>query len=146
MLVYRANLPTDGWISAEPDDFDSYGYIYNENVLGIPSGLQAGDHLVAIEGISLDQKFLSTALFGLPPVWQAGKTVQYTVLRADQSVELQVPLVRWKTTLFQRAIGSPRAIIYSLSYFLLLGTGLVAFFKRPDIPAARAILLWALPG
>jgi len=110
-------------------------------VLGVPSGLQAGDHLVAIEGISLDQKFLSGVLFRLQPSWQAGKTVQYTVQRAGQDVDLQVPLVRWDITLFQRVIGSPRDLIYSLSYLLLLGTGLVAFLKRPDIPAARAILL-----
>ena len=100
LLVYRANLPTDGWISVEPDEFNGFGYIYTEDVLGIPSGLQAGDHLVAIEGISLDQKFLSGVLFRLQPSWQAGKTVQYTVQRAGQDVDLQVPLVRWDITLF----------------------------------------------
>lgn len=26
--VYRANLPTDGWISVKPDEFDGFGYNY----------------------------------------------------------------------------------------------------------------------
>ena len=56
LLVYRFTLPADGWISTEPEGFDSYGYIYEQDVIGAPSDLQVGDHLIAVEGVSLDTR------------------------------------------------------------------------------------------
>ncbi len=45
--IYRFALPTDGWFSAQPDEFDiSNGFIYKQNIIGASSGLQPGDHLV----------------------------------------------------------------------------------------------------
>ena len=53
--IYRFTLPTDGWLSAEPESFDSYGFIYQRDIMGSPSALQPGDHLVAVGGVSLVQ-------------------------------------------------------------------------------------------
>ena len=41
--IYRFTLPTDGWLSAEPEGFDSYGFIYQRDIMGLPSALQPGD-------------------------------------------------------------------------------------------------------
>jgi hypothetical protein len=57
LFVNRFILPTDGWISEEPEGFDSFGYIYKQNVMGVASGLQTDDHLIAVEEISLNVKF-----------------------------------------------------------------------------------------
>ena len=142
LLVYRLTLPTDGWISTEPDGFDSYGYIYEQDVMGVPSGLQAGDHLIAIEGISLDTLNLDGTLFELQPVWQAGNSVQYTVIRQEDEVELQVPLVHWQWSKFVRSEAFSLSNIFGYTGdIIFLVMGFIVFIKRPENPAARALLV-----
>ena len=31
--IYRFTLPTDGWLSVEPEGFDSYGFIYQRDIM-----------------------------------------------------------------------------------------------------------------
>lgn len=140
LTVYRTTLPTDGWISHEPDGFDSFGFIYSQDVLGLPSDLQVGDHLIAVEGISLDTDGLNTALFALRPLWQAGSRVHYTVIRAGEALEIEVPLAHWQaSSLWNNPISTHLVILLSLGVFLAVGY--ITFLKRPENPAARA-LLW----
>ena len=140
LLVYRLFLPTDGWISQEPEGFASYGYLYTQDVLGLPSDLQVGDHLIAVEGISLDSTGLNTALFALRPLWQAGNRVHYTIRRAGEVLVIEVPLAHWQASSL-RASGFLIEIGLVLSLALFLGVGFITFLKRPEIPAARALLV-----
>lgn len=89
--VYRLTLPSEGWSSTT--DFNTDEPILEENLLGLPSELRAGDRLIAVEGvpfIGLPEKTLT----GQPPglVYQAGDTVRYTVLRDGQQLDVSVPL------------------------------------------------------
>ena len=65
------------------EDFDGNSFVYEENVMGVPSGLQPGDNLIAIEGTMIDRSSVSS-LWSLKPVWTAGNSVRYTVLRDGQ--------------------------------------------------------------
>ncbi len=139
LLVYRLTLPTDGWFSAEPEGFDSYGLIYNQDVTGIPSSLQVGDHLIAVEGISLDTSLYSS-LFGLRPLWQAGNTVHYTVIRNGEPLEIYVSLVHWRLSSFLSSLFIPLNKVIPLSGIVIFCLmGLIALLRRPENPAARAL-------
>jgi len=141
-LVYRFSLPTDGWLAGEPEDFDSYGFIYRENLMGASSDLQPGDHLVAVDGISL-LGGVNTTHWYLRDEWQLGSTVRYTVLRGEKELQLDVPLTKWGFSSILRAGGLSSADIVSyLGIVVFLAMGFVAFWQRPNVPAARA--LWVL--
>ena len=73
--VYRFTLPTDGWLSIEPEAFDTVGYIYQANVMGAPSDLLPGDHLIAVEGIPLAGDW-AVDLWAIRDRWQAGNIVR----------------------------------------------------------------------
>ncbi len=139
--IYRLTLPTDGWLAAEPEDFTGYGYIYQQNLMGAFSGLQPGDHLVAVAGISLAESS-PAALWALRSEWQAGSTVRFTVLRSGQEVHLAVPLLQWDLVRYVRASGVAGDALGFLGMLVFLVVGFLAFWRRPDIPAARA--LWVL--
>jgi hypothetical protein len=140
--VYRFTLPTDGWLALEPEEFESLGFIYRENVIGAVSGLQPGDHLIAVEGIALPGGF-TTAHWSLRDEWQVGSTVRYTVLRGEKELQLDVPLTKWELSSFFRVGGLSSAnVVAYLGIVVFLVMGFVAFWRRPDVPAARA--LWVL--
>jgi ABC-type multidrug transport system fused ATPase/permease subunit len=140
LLVYRFFLPTDGWISQEPSGEGTWGYIYTQDLMGLPSGLQVGDHLIAVEGVSLDAPQIE--VLGLRPVWQAGNRVQYTIERAGKVYELEVPLAhRQVSSLLERGENATITLLSFLSLTIFLGVGFVTFYNRPDIPAARALLV-----
>jgi hypothetical protein len=143
LVFYRFTLPYDGWITKEPEEVNPVGYIYVQDVLGLPSGLQVGDHLIAVEGISLEKLTPDFSLFKLSPQWRAGNTVRYTVLRQGQEVDLLVPLAH---PLRERKLIAGDSITNTTLLGLLgivsfLTMGLIAFFKRPENPAARAMLV-----
>jgi glycopeptide antibiotics resistance protein len=110
--------------------------------MGAPSELQPGDHLVAVEGIALPGG-LTTAHWSLREDWQVGSTVRYTVLRGVNELQLNVPLTRWELWSFLRDGGiiGTNMVTY-LGIVVFLGMGFLAFWRRPDVPAARA--LWVL--
>jgi hypothetical protein len=142
LLVYRFTLPTDGWISTEPEGFDSYGFIYEQDVMGAPSGLYEGDHLIAVEGVSLDNPNIDGSLFALRPVWQAGNSVRYTVIRQEDELQIQVPLVYWQWSKYLRSEAFSLNNIFGYTGILIfLGMGFIVFIKRPENPAARALLV-----
>jgi len=141
LTIYRLTLPTDGWLSYEPDDFNSFGYIYAENVMGTASGLQPGDHLIAVEGTSLDKAAIN-GLWSLKPIFVVGNTVRYTIMRQGERLEVNVPLVQWQlSSLFHSSLISVTEIANWLGLCLFLGLGFLTFLKRPQNPAARALLV-----
>lgn len=138
-LVYLFSLPTDGWLTKTPDQYGVGGYIYEQNLVGAPSGLQAGDHVTAIEGVSLPQE----TLFELAPAWQVDNTVRYTVERNGTQLEVQVPLVNWQlvpamTYDIQQLGGG--SVIGMIAFFAIAA---LAFYKRPADHAARTLFLFA---
>ena len=136
--VYRFTLPTDGWLSVESGEFDEAGYIYQTNVMGAPSGLRPSDHLIAVDSVSLANNW-PVALWAIRDRWQVGNTVRYTVVRERQEIQLDVPLTRWNLGEYWRATASISNISSYLGVFLFLVIGLLAFWRRPDSPAARAL-------
>ena len=141
-IAYRFTLPTDGWLSGEPTEFDATGYIYKSNIMGVPSGLQPGDHLVAVEGIALAETGFPD-LLSLKDSWLAGNTVRYTVLRGEGAVELDVPLTHWDVGQYLRETQTAADLVTYLGVFAFLGISLLAFWRRPENPAARALLVLA---
>ena len=144
VLAYRLTLPTDGWLATEPDDFSGYGFVYYQDVLGLPSGLQVDDQLIAVDGISLENSGSLTdyPMLALQPVWQAGNAVGYTVIRQGEELELQVPLANWRwSDLIENKLLPVSNLIAFFGMAIFMATGFVAFLKRPDIPAARAMLM-----
>jgi hypothetical protein len=142
LLIYRFMLPTDGWRSAEPDEVNSVGFIYEANIMGLPSGLQPGDHLIGVEGRSLADASIA-ALWPLRDTWQAGSTVRYTILRDEQELELAVPLTHWNLMDYWRGAGRTAVDLAGsagLSVFLVVG--FLAFWRNPANLSARA--LWVL--
>ncbi len=141
ITALRFTWPTDGWLSAEQAEIVSIGYVYESNIMGVPSGLRPGDLLVAVEGISLAEESI-TSLFGVRDGWQAGNTVRYTVVRGEQTVDLDVPLTHWDIGEYLRSTFSITDLVTYLGIFAFMGISLLAFWRRPDSPAARA--LWVL--
>ncbi|MEZ4517237.1 MAG: hypothetical protein R3C44_10490 [Chloroflexota bacterium] len=140
--VYRFSLPTDGWLSTEPEGIDTFGYIYDANIMGAPSDLQAGDHLVAVEGISLSGAS-PTTLWAVTDKWQEGSTMRYTIERDDQTLHVDVPLVKWDLISYWRGIGRSIANVFNyVGTVLFAAVALLAFWRSPDNPAARA--LWVI--
>ena len=142
LVMNRFILPTDGWISEEPEGFDSYGYIYKLNVMTLPSGLQAGDHLIAVGGVSLDVNGYNFSLFKLRPLWRAGNSIQYTILRQGEELTLDVPLTRWQLSkIIQSGAITLNTIFGILGIFTFLLMGFIAFLRNPENPSARALLV-----
>ncbi|MEZ4517230.1 MAG: hypothetical protein R3C44_10455 [Chloroflexota bacterium] len=141
MLVYRFTLPTDGWFSEQPDDLDATGYVYKTNIMGAPSDLQPGDYLVGVNGFPLTDSM--SMLWPVREDWQVGNTVRYAARRGDETLEFDVPLVRWNLSSYWRGQGrSVTDIIGFAGLIAFLGVALLAFWRSPANPAARA--LWVM--
>ena len=139
--MYRFTLVTDGWLSSEPEDNTSIGFIYDENVMGANAELQPGDNLVAVEGRDVELNKPS-ALWQLKPLWAVGNTVTYTVVRQGQTLDIRVSLVHWKlSSLLHSRLFSLENISVWTSLLLFAAIGFFVFLKRPDNPAARALLV-----
>ena len=137
-LVYRYFLPTDGWLSVT-DDLNSAELLYYANLVGAPSGLLVQDSVTGIEGTPLGQYPAGET----PPFWYAGNTLRYDVQRGDQSLTVAVPIVHWTFRAFVKNLTvDPAPLINLLGIVVFLGVGALAFFRRPDDPAARALLIF----
>lgn len=137
VLLYFS-LPTDGWFVKQPDSFGAVSYVYRQNLMNVPSALSPGDHVVAIEGVTM-----SDDLTNVSPEWRAGNTVRYTAERDGASVNVAVPLTHWQpgpaAVYFVRQMGI--ANLLGLIVFFLVAS--LAFFKRPSDHAAQSLLLLA---
>ncbi len=144
LLVYRFTLPTDGWLAVEPDGFDSHGFIYRQNVLGLPSGLRPGDWVTEINGAPI-LNGLYIAPKGLETAWGAGGSLEYTLLRDGQTISLPVPLGRWsvRQVLGATVFASPAAFFTWVGLMAFLLVSFYAFWRRPGLPAAAALMFLA---
>jgi hypothetical protein len=150
--VYVWNLPTDGWSIRRGGDDQTLMYAKLEaNVVGLPSDLQPGDNVIAVEGTPLVQMVIRAYKFWQypPPIGQDGEMLRYTVLRGERQLDIDVPTQRIGAIAHIRnsltlAVGvtNPTAalleVIASLAFSLV---SLFVFALRPNEPASRALLI-----
>jgi signal transduction histidine kinase len=102
-------------------------------------GLHAGDLVVAVDGRSMEAWAQMLFQFGAQrPSWQVGQTVTYTVQRNGQLVELPVTFAHYPL----RMVLAREWWTWLFGLLNLLVAGF-AFFKRPNEPAARVLLVGA---
>jgi uncharacterized membrane protein YwzB len=139
-IAYRYTLPTDGWsvYTTEVDDAD---WIYWENLVGAPSGLQQNDVLLAVDEQSV-QGSASTAYIPAPTGWVADGSVLVTVMRGEEEISFLVPVVHWTpAALWRYNFRDIAGLVSLLGGLTLFAVGLFTFIKRPGVPAARALLV-----
>ena len=127
--------PFDGWL------FDRNGDLPTATapLTGDPSPLQAGDQLLAVEGMLIPADIVLRPL--VPPAnWQIGSTVRYTVQRNGQPIELDVALGERSFSTYLRAYQINGQVWLTNLLWYLIGFGV--FFLRPRDTAARLLLLF----
>jgi len=135
-LAYRFSLPTDGWMVNEATQV---GFNYTENLMGAPSGLQPGDNVIAVEGNPADRTNISPAL---QEAWKTGATLEYTVIRDEEEIQVPVTLTHWQIGKWLRiTLGDPYILLGILPGYFLLILAFIVFLLRPGDPAAGAFLL-----
>ena len=124
--VYRFGLPTDGWVYVQDNGL-------TENILGLSSAIQPGDMPTSLDGLTFDG-----AIGTRPENWQAGHTVEYTVLQDGQSITIPVPIGKWDlAALGKNVLNNLRDNLTGLYYFAI---GIFVFLRRPQNSAARVLL------
>ncbi len=137
-LAYRFTLPTDGWMVNEATEV---GFNYTENLMGAPSGLIPGDNVIAVEGIRADDWPYFPA--SLQQAWQDGATLDYTVIRDRQEMQVPVTLTHWQFGKWLRAkLRAPYELANLLAGYFLLALAVFVFLRRPGNPTAQAFLLF----
>jgi len=143
LLAYRLTIPTDGWLSVEPDGFNSNGFIYRQNLLGLPSPLQPDDQVVKVNGIPIiNGLYISTESKNS---LQAGDSVEYSIIRGDQSLNFQVPLGNWSVALVlsKTMLANPTTMFTWVGMFVFVTISFYTYLRRPKIPAAFALMFLA---
>jgi signal transduction histidine kinase len=140
-LAYRFTLPTDGWAVLTTEDFDAPDWMYLENLVGTPSGLQRDDIIATVNGQSIQGLADSTQILP-PPGWGVDQTVEMGVVRQNQPLLLAVPIVHWTPLALWRYLTVRLELLVGLLGGLsLFALALLTFYQRSDIPAARALLV-----
>jgi signal transduction histidine kinase len=141
--VYRFTLPTDGF-STQPADATN-APIFQKNLLGLPSPLEAGDEFVAVNDSSYDirvQPYFFTHQEAVR--LEAGDTAQYTVLRDGKEITLEVPLHAWTFQGIREAFlerANQRFPTYYASWFAL-ALSVFVFWQRPRNITAQLMVLF----
>jgi hypothetical protein len=137
LLGYRFTLPTDGW-KVERLGADN-AFLYVENVMGAPSGLQPGDQVVAVQSFTEQDRGVPVAL---QAAWQAGETVMYDIVRDEGELQVPVTLTQWDFGAWLWATARrPAEVARLASGYLLVVIAAVVFWLRPGNPAAGAFLM-----
>jgi len=143
--IYRLTLPTDGWsfTTGEIGSVDQDRPTYTRNLLGLPSPLQPGDRLLAVEGQSFEVIYNRAKSDQIQPLptWRAGQTMRYTVERQGRAVDLNVPLYAWQVRPLLRELLTDLTLPASA---LLAAVGWFVFLKRPREASAQALLLFSI--
>lgn len=144
--AYRLTLPFDGWSTTT--DFGSDEPLYYRQLLPGLSPLRSGDQLVAVEGVPFSQleERAAAGASTLTSVYVAGHTVQYTVLRGGEKVELDVFLHRGTSlgawALLRELLGSEG--VKDLWGWLGLLVAAFTFWRRPNLLTTRLLFLQAV--
>jgi hypothetical protein len=148
-LAYQFTIPSPGWAGPSPEDqneTESYFQV-DTNAVGSPSPLQSGDSIYTIDGISAKQILTISDLSEMlvPPGWSVGGEAKMTVLRNEQTIQLEVPLTHWTAAAWLRTNFGSFAELWSwLVTLLLFGAGTFTFLNRPGNLAARFLFAFGL--
>jgi hypothetical protein len=143
--AYRFMLPTDGWM------LDSFDGTFTTNLLGLPSGIQPGDKPVKIGSVPYEQLAFNGALFSpvvFPENWHAGETVQYTLIRGDQTLSVDVPIGNWELEAAGHAILTWLKPFWIDNLITVLNflIGAYVFIRRPGNLAAQVLFFFGIVG
>ncbi len=139
-IIYRFTLPTDGWEVITSVSFDQPNWIYYNNLAGAPSDLRREDELLAVDDLSVEGT-ASVSGLPVPTNWVAGKNVTMTVLRDGQHVSIDVPIVQWTLGTLWHKLSSLAGAASVFGALLMALVGLFTFWRRSELPAARALLV-----
>ncbi len=145
-VLYYFSLPTDGWLTTPPASWGASGYVYQQNLMGVTSGLQPNDHLIGINGLSLNQALPS--ITALRAAWQVGNRLRYTVQRNGATAEVDVPVVQWQLGpalefLTQQSWRGQAGGLSLVGQLIFVFVAALAFARRPGDHAARALFFFA---
>jgi hypothetical protein len=77
-----------------------------------------------------------------PANWVVGGQVEVTVVRQGRQLIFTIPVVGWTVAAWLRNTVSRFDVVAGwVGAFILLGVSLFTFLKRPEVPAARALLM-----
>jgi hypothetical protein len=131
-----SSYPTDGWASESLSAVGNSGGPFRllRKATDEPSNLQAGDIVMAINGRALEVNEAPP----LPPEWQVGGIIHYTVRRDAQTIEADVKLINTGLTTFLRQILIDPDTYRSIAWFII---ATVVFLLRPQVSAARYLVM-----
>ena len=142
-VAYRLTLPTDGW-GVLAGEIEGANWIFYENLVGAESDLQQWDEVLAVDGRSVSGS-ASNAYVPAPDNWQIGQTVTMLMLRDGVELEVAVPVVAWTgTAVWRYHTATPGQVGNLLGAIFLLIICWFTFLRRPDIPSARALLMFGV--
>ncbi|RLT45064.1 MAG: hypothetical protein DWI57_01705 [Chloroflexi bacterium] len=129
-------FPSDGWGTIRTGADGTYRV--TAHLADAPSPLQFDDVIVAVNGQALNAKDPSP----LPPNLKVGQSVQYTIQRDGQRLDVEITLLKPGTAgyiygLISRLQASPRDFIVATLSFLVVA---LAFFLRPRNLGARYLM------
>ncbi len=141
--AYRFTLPSEGWSTTT--DFESDEPIFVKNLLGTPSELQAGDRLIAVNGVPVEDTMLQATRGKTTRLesYQVGQTVTYRIVREGKELDVNVPLYAGT----RLGLGSIIWQFFSsegLSDWLVWSGVVIAafiFWKRPTNLTAQLLFL-----
>jgi hypothetical protein len=134
--LLTTQFPSDGWGTIRAGADGTYGV--GAHLVDTPSPLQFDDVIVAVNGQALTPQDPPP----LPPTMQVGQSVQYTVQRDGQTLDVEVTLLKvgaagYVRGLISRLQASPRDFIVATLSFLIVA---FAFFLRPRDLGARYLM------
>jgi len=141
--VYRLSLPTEGWSYARDTTGTARTLIFKSNLSRLPSALQPGDVLLAVEGRPFS-KILAAALAldSRPPQnWTVGQTVIYTIERYGREMNVGVLLLRLPAASILSSLANN--LLMNPAPLLTLLIALFVFVQQPANLSARLLLLFS---
>ncbi|MEP7358401.1 MAG: hypothetical protein ABI847_14235 [Anaerolineales bacterium] len=148
-ILWPASLPSDGWSYLIDLSKRDESLTVDAKVGSWASPLAPGDVVLAVEGQPAST--IVARAFALapqrPPNWTAGGSVVYTVRRAGQIINLDVPIAHYSASdllgnLLSGGSGTSGLLIIFLPLMGLLGV--LVFLRRPRYAPARLLLLFAV--
>jgi len=146
-LAYQMTIPSLGWAGPDPETLNiaTPYFELDFNAVGIPSTLEPGDIVQAVEGITAQQVLDDILNVPRPSNWRIGETVELTVVREDQTSSLEVSLVHWTLSAWLLTnFGRFDGISNWLVTLLVFGVGAFTFTKRPGNLSARFLFAFGL--
>lgn len=138
LLLHLVTPFDNGWLQPGVSSVTAQGLIVTPLEEG-PRGFKPGDIVTALEGRAIESWLWQPFLAGPPrPRLQSGEAATYTVLRQGQVREVPVtpgPYPLW--AILRRNWGT---FAFALLY---LPIAAYVFLRRPEVPAARLLLLSA---